>query len=152
MWELLDSQSVEKEFAGPTLRVQNLHHTDLCKESKYSCYQRTYYVMQYGIMKIALKSLEQGIISMFMPSLVNYLLCTYPYHETTFSFTPLLQVLVVQVHGTGGFAAANIGTLVGRKPRVYIAVFTVFHCSHCTTHCATCIYIKTKDIEPGCDI
>ena len=54
--------------------------------------------MQYGIVKIVLKSLEQGLISMFMPSLVNYLLCTYPYHEMTFSFTPFpsLSTLILQ--------------------------------------------------------
>src|SRR5258707_9456957 len=46
-----------------------------------------YYVMQY-IVKIALKRLDQqGLISLFTPSLVNYSHCTYPYHET-FSFAP----------------------------------------------------------------
>src|SRR5258708_37213289 len=64
------------------------HRPTLCrvtsKERKDdSCLSKN---MQY-IMKISLKSLEQGLISVFTPSLVNYSHCTCTYHET-FSFAP----------------------------------------------------------------
>ena len=52
--------------------------------------------MQYGIMKIALKSLEQGFISVLTLSLpVNCSHCTHPYHET-FSFAPFLSHIHLQ--------------------------------------------------------
>src|SRR5258708_13116904 len=57
----------------------------------------------------------------------------------------LLRVLAVQVHDTGGFAAASIDTLVGGKPGVYIAVFAMFHCSHLRhTLCHMYTYIRRR--------